>query len=245
MTKIPTLNEQSNKVYLACLELGSDTIQNISKKAGIPRSTCYLIIDELKNSGLVHQIKKSKKTFITAESPTKLVKLLEEKKKEVSVSLNNLNKILPELSALHNTRQDKPSVRFYEGFEGIKNIMEDTLVANEILVICSGYDEEMRVGELSNYLDDYFEKVDQKKIKTLEILGEAPDLDPYVEKYQSELHQMKIVLTKKGIHHIDKMIYGNQVAIVSFEYLNGVVLENKEIAEFERDLFYRLWKSLK
>ena len=41
MTNIPNLNPNQEKVYLAALELGTDTIAHLAQKAFLPRSTVY------------------------------------------------------------------------------------------------------------------------------------------------------------------------------------------------------------
>ena len=46
------------KTYMAILELGTDTVQNIAKKAEVKRPSCYLTLDSLQNQGLVTKIEK-------------------------------------------------------------------------------------------------------------------------------------------------------------------------------------------
>jgi len=243
MTNIPTLPSDQNLVYLASLELGTDTIAHISKKSGIPRSTCYLIVEELREKGLLSEIKKGSKTFIIAEDPSKLEQLIKNEKEIIENSLLQINNILPQLKAIQNVRKDKPDVRFLEGLEGIKTINNDTLNAGEILVICSGYDKPDK-EKLSNYLEKYFEEVDNKKIKTFEILGEAPDIETYINKFQSDLHKIKKASWGKGLKHIDKLIYNNKIAIIDNENLQGIVIENIDIAEIERKQFFEMWRNL-
>jgi sugar-specific transcriptional regulator TrmB len=243
MTELPTLSNEQSLVYLASLELGTDTIAHIAKKSGIPRSTCYLIVEDLKERGLLSEIKKKSKTYVIAEDPSKLEQLINNKKAAIESSLQEINKLLPQLKAIQNVRKDKPDVRFFEGLEGIKTINNDTLNANEILVICSGYDKPDE-EKLSKYLDEYFEEVDNKKIKTYEILGEAPDLNPYINKFESNLHKIKKTPWGRGLKHTDKLIYGNKVAIIDNDNLNGVVIENVDIAELERKQFFEIWGKL-
>lgn len=47
------LQQKESAVYLALLELGTADVSGIAKKAGIKRPTCYLVLDDLKNRGLV------------------------------------------------------------------------------------------------------------------------------------------------------------------------------------------------
>ena len=45
------LNEKQIKVYLACLELGSASVQKISQKSGLIRTTVYEVLETLKQRG--------------------------------------------------------------------------------------------------------------------------------------------------------------------------------------------------
>lgn len=240
------LGEKQGEVYLASLKLGTATVAQIAKAANLPRSTCYLLLEELETKGLISKTSVGKKTLIIAEKPNKVLEFSEKQNEILSENIKILSQRTPELEAIYNKAPQKPTVRFYEGFEGVKTILEETLNAKEILVLCSGYNDSPDTKLLA-YLDNYFEKVDKNKIKTFEILGCAPDTQQYIDKYQSDLHQLKFdkVNSKERstLSHVDKMIFDNKVAIVSYEYLNGLVIENQQIADFEREQFFKIWQN--
>lgn len=236
------LSSEETKTYLAALSLGPTTIYLISQKSGLPRSTTYLIIDQLKLKGLMSVAFFGKKTIYTPTPPSKLIEMLKEKENNIQTLQKKLSQSLPQFNSLYNSMPQKPKVFFYEGLEGIKNIFDDTLSAKEILVFCSGYDKPMD-KKIDQYQETYFEKCDQKKIKTFELIGGGSNSKEYMKKYQGSLHQISIYPFKRGLEHIDKMIYGNRLAICSYVYLNGVVIENQQIVEFEREIFWRLWNS--
>jgi sugar-specific transcriptional regulator TrmB len=239
------LNSQETSVYTAALELGTDTVAHIADKANLPRSTTYLIIEELIKKGLLSTTKVNKKPLISAESPRKLIDLVQTNQNILNQTLTNLNSILPTLEAINNNRSDKPTIAFYSGFEGIKTILEYSLETKEILVSCSGYTKPMD-KQIADYMDnEYFPETNKLNIKTLEILGDAPDLNNYLNKYQNSLHQMKKLPGNHPHAHIDKLVFGNTVAIISYETLNGTIITHSEITSFERKLFYMLWESLK
>lgn len=238
------ISEKGAQVYLASLELGPSTVQKIAKKAGLPRSSTYLLIDELKEKGLISQTKIGKKTVLTASPPIKLAQLAEEQKEKGKKALSELRGFLPQLKALYQKTPTRPSVRFYEGFEGIKTICEESLGATEILVLCSGYKKPMD-KKLFDYTTRYFHKIMAKKIPTFEIIGGSPDAKDYQKECSSAINKIKIATHAPGCKHTDKMIFGNKVAILSFRYLNGVIIENKQIADYEKALFWQLWKVVK
>ncbi len=66
------LNNKEVKIYLALLELGTGTIQQIAKKARVTRTNIYDHLGNMKNIGLISEIKHDKKTLLIPEDPRKL-----------------------------------------------------------------------------------------------------------------------------------------------------------------------------
>src|SRR5262245_53631512 len=103
------------RVYLAALELGQATIQTLSLKSGINRSTIYTFIDDLKASGHLFETRQGKRKFYNAANPEHIVETAQSRMK-------SLEKLLPELQAINNKSTKKARVRYYEGMQGIKEV---------------------------------------------------------------------------------------------------------------------------
>ena len=71
------LSEAESKVYLAALELGETNIGRLAKKSGIKRTTTYLVVDTLKEKGLLSSLKKKNKVFFYADDPRALQRIAE------------------------------------------------------------------------------------------------------------------------------------------------------------------------
>ncbi|PIP52815.1 hypothetical protein COX08_04380 [Candidatus Beckwithbacteria bacterium CG23_combo_of_CG06-09_8_20_14_all_34_8] len=230
------INPKAMTVYRSCLELGQISVQNIARHAHLPRSSTYLLLEELKNKGLVSEIKIGKKIYINPVNPDKLKTLTKNCKQE----LDQIESLLPYFQAIYQDQTGKPNVRFFQGFEGIKTILEETLQAHEIFVLCSGYKNKIET-KLDQYLEKYMQDLVDKKIKTKELIGGSIDSQKYLDDYNSTQNQIRIIPSSSNLDHIDKLIFANKVAIISYEHLNGVVIDNKAIAEYERYLFSLLW----
>lgn len=113
------LSEKEAKVYLAALELSKDTVQNIAKKAGINRPITYVVLEKLMKMGLISSLEQGKKTYFVAEDPKELELLLEKQRREIDDKKNELKAVMNELSAIHNSRSDKPIVKYFEGEDGL------------------------------------------------------------------------------------------------------------------------------
>jgi sugar-specific transcriptional regulator TrmB len=243
MTIIPILSSNQNLVYQASLELGEATIQQIAQKANIPRSTTYLIIDELIIQGLMATTKQGLKTYAVAETPQKLLSLVESKQRDLEKSKIVIQDLLPELEAVHNNQQDKPMVRFYRGFEGIKSILEQSLESNKMYVICSGGQQVMDT-KLEQYMYNvYLPETDKRSIKTREIIAQDEDSERYLKLYKSSNHDIRLSQRPPSPDHLDKLIFDNKVAILAYDDLMGTVIEQQSIANFEKLLFEDLWSE--
>ena len=60
------LSAKAARVYLALLQLGSGTVQDVASRAGIVRTTCYPLLEELQKRGLVSTTRSGKKAVFVA-----------------------------------------------------------------------------------------------------------------------------------------------------------------------------------
>lgn len=118
------LSDKEALVYLAMLELGPSCAQDISQKAGVNRSTVYVLLDVLKQRGLASSAQREDRTVFLAESPKRLEDLILQKKMEIEHKQRKLEDSIPYFMALFNAVQDKPQVRFFEGEKGIASARE-------------------------------------------------------------------------------------------------------------------------
>ncbi len=61
---------------MASLELGSDTVQEIAKRAEVKRANTYAVIEKLMSKGLMSSVEKGKKTLYQVEDPKQLLRLI-------------------------------------------------------------------------------------------------------------------------------------------------------------------------
>jgi predicted DNA-binding transcriptional regulator len=135
------LTEKEVAVYVALLEKGASSVQEISRFSEINRVTIYAAIDALKRKGLVAESKKGKRTLFIAEHPENLNGILELKKEK----LNHQEKILssfviPNLSALNINQQDKPEIQFFEGAESMGRVFDNYTLKHKDIIGCGSYE---------------------------------------------------------------------------------------------------------
>lgn len=224
-------------VYLAALELGSASVIDISKKAGIKRTTCYDILQDLMKDGLISETSKEKKRLFVGEEPEKIQRQLKQKERLFS-------EILPQLQSIHNIRGLKPKIRFYEGKEGLKQVYEDTLKHGGEIIGVGSYDIVNVLGK--DWLEDYL----RKRVKAgIYARGMAPGnelmMRDFVSMDQEQRRSTKVIDPKKYPFSIEINVYGhNRVALMSAKEEIGIIIEGAEIHNTLKLIFELIWDLL-
>jgi sugar-specific transcriptional regulator TrmB len=117
------LSNKEARIYVSLLTLGPSPVQRIADQSGIKRVTTYVILESLIGLGLVSQSVKGKKTYLIAEDPANLRRLLEKRERELNEQKHNFEQLLPELQGLKVLPKESPAVKFYDSPDGIKAIM--------------------------------------------------------------------------------------------------------------------------
>jgi HTH-type transcriptional regulator, sugar sensing transcriptional regulator len=231
------LSEKEAKVYLSSLELGKSSVQNIAKKADINRATAYIVIESLMKKGLMSSIDENKKQYFMAEAPEKLKLLFQEQEIELQKRVEHLNKLLPVIKAIQKNDSDKPIVKYYEGREGVKAMVDDFLDTRDKMVRMI-----YPVDLLNKNFSDTERKINRdarlkKDIKT-RVLYTYQDGEL---KSTPDGERRKISNDKYPIH-ADIALFEDKVRIVSLKNkVFGIVIENKDIADTFKSIFDLTW----
>jgi sugar-specific transcriptional regulator TrmB len=234
------LTEHETLIYICLLKHVEATAFTLAKETHIPRATTYRILDSLKEMKMVSVWKKNNISYFSAESPNRLLKLLDEKKEM-------LNSILPEMMNLRQIDSLTPATRIYEGKEGLKIVWDDILDTaekqglREIHAI-SGLDV---LKYLPRYFPEWLKRREKLGVFSYVITKETnPSTDSTLVKNRlRETRVMPMGLMGNGT--ID--IYGNKVAFFSLKdgQIYSIILESPSIAEFLRNFFISTWGLLK
>lgn len=226
------LNAKEAKIYLACLELGSGTVLQISRKTELSRGSCYDLLEGMLEKGYVSKVHTDHHVVFSAVDPEALLKRVENDVRQFEL-------VLPELKGLFH-KHARPRVRYFEGIEGIKRVYLDTLTATtEIL----NYANSKEIRKLWPTYDE--EYVTERSKKRIFLKGIAPD-DEFGQavKQKDEVYFRETRLLSSDEFHFrnEINIYDNKVAITSFhKELIGILIESEEIADTQRDIFKMAW----
>lgn len=230
------LSDKQAKVYLATLELGTATAQKISQVSGLARTTCYEILETLKPLGLISVVEKRRIKYFEASDPHMLARQSKEK-------AELLEKALPQFLALYGEARERPTVKFYQGKEAMKEVLKEILdEARELISISSTEDLSSVLGE---YFEKFIKKRVQKKIMSRVIMRNSPEAQYRLKTGPEELREVRL-LPQEFIYHSVVFIWNSKVAIFSPKQEENFVLiiESEEIAQYHRAMFEFMWQTL-
>lgn len=235
-------SEKEATVYLAILELGKGTVSQISRKAGINRTTGYEILDSLINKGVANLSGKEPKTEYAVEPPEALVSHFKKEADHASERINKVQSLTPQLLRVYAT-QNRPRIKFYEGVEGLKHVYEDTLTSSETIRAYASV-EDVNSG-IPNYFPEYFKRRAAKNIHIRAIFPETPLAHERSSLDKDEKRQSLLVPFDKYNFTPEINIYDNKVMIASWKEKLGIVIESNEIADVMKKIFELAWAEAK
>jgi len=192
-------------------------------------------LEKLSEEGLVGAYEKHKIRYYIVNDPEKIKRNLIEKQR-------TFEGLLPELKSVYNTLKAKPKISFFEGVEGIKTVLEDTITTK---------DKNLR-GVLS--VDDLF-KIPGRKFMdgyvkqridsgySLRVIRSKPK--DVGETWQTNPKELRTLRNSPAsmVFAMTMYIYDNRVGIISSSKESfGMIIESREFSQNMGHLFEALWQ---
>ncbi len=236
--------EAQQKVYLSLLYDGEAGARMISSRTGITRTSVYDQIETLKDRGLVADYTTEGATTFLVKDPEQIVRLLKE---DIDVTQGHIayaQDILPTLQK--RVSSDQPRIVFFEGVEGIKQMMKDMLWHDGIMLqIYWSYSETLKV-----FGEDFLLWFNSRRIKN-EIAVQAiwpvgmKKKKDHIFADRDRLVERRYV-TCADVPAMSYIIYEDKVLFLSSaREAFGYVVTSREHATLQRMQFQALWKASK
>lgn len=241
------LDNKEATVYEALLRLGKAGMGRLVRELPYKRANTYNIVADLIAKGLVAEVEERGKKIFLAENPGRLEELLDQKREELTTARGSLQVVLPALKSAYALALGKPGVRMYEGLEGIKQVLDDTLINNPEKKIDTFSD----VAGYARYLKDWNTRSYAPKRKRLGIVEhvvvpDTPEARTFLHGYvASSLTEIAFIDAKTFPFATEINMYSNKVSFVTFSEKThiGVLLDNQEIFQTLQSVFNLVWKA--
>lgn len=235
-------SEKEAHVYIGLLEIGKGTVTQISRKAGINRTTGYDILNSLAQKGVVSISGKEPKQEYAAESPTAITNYLKKQIEHISEHIKKSEEIIPDLTLLHALK-NRPKIRFYEGKNGLEHVYEDTLTSSETIRAYASVEDVH--ATLPNYFPEYYKRRAKKNISIRAIFPRTKEAIELQKNDQDEKRETVFVSPDTYNFSPEINIYDNKVMIASWREKLGIIIESEEIAGAMKKIYELAWIGAK
>ncbi len=232
------LSAKEAALYVAMLSLGEVGITDLAAKAKLKKSTAYMVVESLREKGLVGSFRSRSGTKFVATSPKQF---LDRAQKQ----LDELQTVIPRLEALQRSQGVEPTISYYRGKEGYFIAVADFLKVHNSTVRQMG-----SLTEIQSVIGAEYDttQIVPERIKNnifLRALYFPSEMNEVAKRdHTGELREIRL-MPDQFFHRAYTMIYGDKVAIVSSrKELVTVIIESAEVAESERQKFDLLWNLL-
>lgn len=235
-------------IYLALHAHGPQTISELSRSSKVERTRIYRLIDKLLESNLVEVETHYKRGIIKAAPIANLHILITQKEQELK-SLQDELGLIQQVLARNSLSSPATRVQFYQGREGIRQMLWNELNAKGEIV---GYNYRvLEEGTGKKFMERWTEEFERRKLTCRLITsddfadswdeGQKPGGEGTGQRINGMTYHCISPEDFKITHSCD--VYDNVVGYYHWKdsEVFGIEIHNQEIADAQREFFEMLW----
>ena len=230
------LSKRQAQIYVALLEIGKGSVQEIADQSGLKRTSIYPNLEVLKDRGVLFESKIDAHTYYLPEDPEQLVSTLKDQAEELSQALNSLSE---------PSKKQRSHVQFYTGSDGFKKIWSAIFSSDvtEYLIITDA--REFNGFVQNKYIEhSIIKRKVEKGIHSRQIIAFSEDAKNIIAKDGEENRESKILPHQHKIPYTT-IVFGNKVALISPMPENIImIIESESYTRTQRSFFEALWESI-
>lgn len=243
------LSKEQATVYEVLLKLGESPASAIAKAipngATLSRPLVYKVLEEL--IGLDLALKSDtlgKIAKFTPKHPVAITKVIDDQKEKIERTKKQFLATSGKLSSLFNLSVGKPGVQFYEGEDGVWEVLMDSLSATEEILTYADLDAIAKYIPALNA--EYSTLREEQDVKKRGLVIDSPEARNFLRSYDGKVTNTKLISASEGFSSFQTVvqIYNNKVSYITLtdEYLMGIIITDQFIANTHKYLFESLWK---
>jgi len=245
-TNILGISEKAFLIYKVALRKKSLTVFELSGGTGLPRTSVYHYLDELRENGLIIEEKLKNKKYFRSLEPKFLIKKAKEKVKKTEKEAKQIRLLVRDLNKIVGKGIDKSTIKTYSGIEGAWAITEDILYSRNNSYWLTA--TKLPFQELATE-KEYFRRITHRrkrmrKTKSYIIADESKFSLKLKRQGDTDFREIKI-LSKNIQLKGTLVVYGRKIAMISFSRsIEGFIIENKYLSDLLRIFFKMIWDGL-
>ena len=237
------LSDNQIKILSVLFHIHRGTTKQISELTAITFSFAECSLQALVKIGLVKIHHHQEKDMFEVCSHQELLAWIDEKKRQHKEIYDDAKGTIRSFLKKVSHLDWKPKVAFHEGFDGIKEVYEDTLSGDHEKIYGFENIAEMAPEVKKYILEDYIPRRAEKNIP-IRVLTPDNKIHEGTRKNDEKFLRETKFFDKSIIPvEIEMNIYGDRVALFSYkkEEMFAVILESPAIANSMRSIFECCW----
>lgn len=240
------LNYTQSLVYETLLKNGISSARSIIQKTPFKRGLIYKTLEDLEKMDLIEKMEEKQKiALFQAKHPLALRALAENKEQKAKDAKLALDGMISSIISDYNLVSGRPGVLFYEGIDGIKKVLDDSLESKTEIYTYA--DMEVVVKYIDKINKKYVKKRSKLGLKKKVIMLDNNFARQYMKNYYNEVTEVRYIDHKLFSFSPIMEIYDNTISYVTLEEKNkiGVLVKNREIYQMHKSLFEFAWNNSK
>ncbi len=236
-------SQKEAQVYLASLELGEATTQDIANHARVSRPTTYLILETLLGRGLMSTWDDGGgRRLYRAASPEKLTMLIEAEERKMEEKKRGIKQMIPMLFALGHSQDNKPHIQYLEGEEGVMAVrqifLEQEGDAFQIVPLDDVGQMKLFEGSREPHLETFAKKGGTMRALLVGDTQAAKSLPVFPGVVA------RVIPKERFPIHGEITVRANTIFLYAYkDTVTAVIVTNKELAQTLKALFEQAWKG--
>ena len=241
------LGDLEIQIYQLLLINPDLNVTEIANKTGVYRLKIYNALNNIQKAELISQTEDYNRK-IELEPPAKIITKLKLKENNLSRINSDFEQLLPELQSQYYSSARQPIAKIYQGKKEFTQIfhqiLEEIETGGEIIILGESSDF-YKIVDLEYFRANWM-KPRVKKGVWVKVLVHAHNHDfiSQMPNNDKELRQMRIL--PKDFDCLGAIwIANNKIINWNTIMARAIVIEDKVMSDFYRQIFEMLWKSVK
>ena len=240
------LKKEHTLIYSTLLESGPLAAGKLAKRLNMPRSSLYGFLEDLGQKGLVLQSEKLAVKIWQAAPPEKVREVLNDQINQIEKAKSSFANLLPDLQAKQKTDFITPKFTYFEGQEGLRQIIKDVLLYRDLRTQAFWPIKDMVDAIGKEFLEQYGTKERIRRNIHIQVLVPKNKMIDIKENpffgNQPELKRDIKIAPQDVDYSMGYWIYGNKVAFISSKKESfGYIVESKELRQLLKTQFELIW----
>lgn len=238
------LDEKDRLLYQTALEMGAQPASVLSKKAGLKRTDAYNHLNKMVELGLMTKFDQKTIQYFDVKDLSDVRFLLQEKQRQIAEAEREIERTQAQIEAI-KSGPAWAKVRFYEGTQGVLELMERSITRNQEKFLRSltsmehFYEVMSREYDQTHYIPTRVKQgiFLRKLVRLSENMKEMQTHDP-LEKREIRFLPNDVEFTGTMMAYDDEvLLFGVSRPIF------GILVQSQELADFLKKIFDMLWAS--